>query len=194
MGDSRKGASRYLSSAINSIEQRTASKKKKNRGVSSEELVEQRDADDELRRGLEMMEAELGKFSDQEEGDGEALADGIDSDEDGGFYSSMAKKSKRKKAIKKSLYQVAPKYPRLEGEVEGERAISRAIMKNRGLVPHKNKLNRNPRVKKREQYRKALIRRKGAVREVRTDEGHRYGGEETGIRSGLSRSRKLGVR
>lgn len=76
----------------------------------------------------------------------------------------------------------------------GERAISKTIMKNRGLVAHKSKLNRNPRVKKREQYRKALVRRKGHVRDVRTDEGHRYGGEETGIKSGLSRSRKLGTR
>ena len=67
-------------------------------------------------------------------------------------------------------------------------------MKNRGLVAHKSKLNRNPRVKKREQYRKALVRRKGQVREVRTDEGHKYGGEETGIKSGLSRSRKLGTK
>ena len=64
-------------------------------------------------------------------------------------------------------------------------------MKNRGLVAHKAKINRNPRVKKREQYRKAIIRRKGTVREVRTDEGHKYGGEQTGIKSGLSRSRKL---
>ena len=74
----------------------------------------------------------------------------------------------------------------------GERAIGRTIMKNRGLVAHKAKINRNPRVKKREQYRKALIRRKGAVREVRTDEGHVYGGETTGIKSSISRSRKLG--
>jgi len=49
-------------------------------------------------------------------------------------------------------------------------------------------------VKKREDYRKALIRRKGAVREIRTDEGHVYGGEATGIKSGISRSRKLGSR
>ena len=76
----------------------------------------------------------------------------------------------------------------------GERSIGRNIMRNRGLVAHKNKLNRNPRVKKREQYRKALIRRKGAIRDVRTDEAHKYGGEETGIKSGLSRSRKLGSR
>ena len=67
-------------------------------------------------------------------------------------------------------------------------------MKNRGLVAHKAKINRNPRVKKREQYRKALVRRKGAIREVRTDEGHRYAGEGTGIKSGLSRSRKLAPR
>ena len=75
----------------------------------------------------------------------------------------------------------------------GERAIGQMIMKNRGLVAHKNKLNRNPRVKKREQYRKALIRRRGAVREIRTGEAHAYGGEETGVKKGVSRSRKLGV-
>ena len=60
------------------------------------------------------------------------------------------------------------------------------------MSAHKGKINRNPRVKKREQYRKALIRRKGAIREVRTQEGHKYGGEGTGIKTGLSRSRKLG--
>ena len=191
-----KGAARYLSSALNTIEQRAASKKKK-RVASSEELVEHKEIDDDVRRGLELMESELGKASD-EEGNVEEMDDGDDlhSDGDGGdddFYAAITKKSKSKKAFKKSLYKVAPKYPRLEAEVEGERAVSRAIMKNRGLVAHKNKLNRNPRVKKREQYRKALIKRKGTVREVRTEEGHRYGGEETGIKKGISRSRKLGT-
>jgi U3 small nucleolar RNA-associated protein 3 len=90
------------------------------------------------------------------------------------------------------MYEVAPKFPRLDVMVDGERAIGGQIMKNRGLVPHKPKINRNPRVKKREKYRKALISRKGAVREIRTEEGHVYGGETTGIKSGISRSRKLG--
>ena len=107
------------------------------------------------------------------------------------FYKKVASKTKSKKAFKKSLYQVAPKFPRADGFVEGERAINRTILKNRGLVAHKPKINRNPRVKKREQYRKALIRRKGAVREVREGEGHKYGGEGTGIKSNISRSRKL---
>lgn len=75
----------------------------------------------------------------------------------------------------------------------GERAIGSMILKNRGLVAHKAKVNRNPRVKKRLQYRKALIRRKGAVRELRTDEGHKYGGEDTGIKSRITRSRKLAM-
>ena len=113
-------------------------------------------------------------------------------DDELGFYNQIAQKSKTKKKFKKSLYKVAPKFPRVDGEVAGERSISRAILKNRGLVAHKAKINRNPRVKKREQYRKALIRRKGAVREVRdASEGNAYGGEETGIKSRISRSRKL---
>merc|ERR1712071_452219 len=103
-------------------------------------------------------------------------------------------KKRAKRELKKSMYEVAPKYPTLEQKVDGERALSRKIMKNRGLVPHKPKINRNPRVKKREQYRKAIIRRKGTVRDVRTGETDNYGGEGTGIKSGISRSRKLGVK
>lgn len=193
-GTDKKSASKYLSSALNTIEQRAASKKKK-KVISSEALVDHKEVESDVRRGVEMMEAELDKASDQEgyaddmpDEDPEGAEDGED-----GFYSKVTSKSKAKKAFKKSLYKVAPKYPRMEREVEGERAISRTIMKNRGLVAHKNKLNRNPRVKKREQYRKALIKRKGSVREVRTDEGHKYGGEETGIKRGISRSRKLGT-
>ena len=47
-----------------------------------------------------------------------------------------------------------------------QRGVSYEIIKNRGLTPHKSKLNRNPRVKKREAYRKAVIRRKGQVVDV----------------------------
>jgi U3 small nucleolar RNA-associated protein 3 len=40
-----------------------------------------------------------------------------------------------------------------------KRAINYKIEKNKGLTPHRNKLVRNPRVKHREKYRKALIKR-----------------------------------
>ena len=190
--ENRKAVSQSLATTLNSIEQRTASRKKRVAALA-DGLDEPQDEDENLRRGLEMMEEELGKGSDEDDtGSGAPERDG---DDDGGtgedFYAQVSKKSKSKKEFKADLYRVAPKFPRVEAEVEGERAISKQIMNNRGLVPHKPKINRNPRVKKREQFRKAVIRRKGAVREVRTDEGHRYGGEETGIKMNLSRSRKL---
>lgn len=190
---------KMLANTINSIEQRSqvASRKRRPAPVA-EELDDLHDHDDQLAEGIKMMEEELGKLDEGEEGDDvSGSAEGPDFqdpdaiDESLDFYKKMAKKSQSKKAFRKSLYEVAPKFPRGDALVDGERAISTAILKNRGLVAHKAKINRNPRVKKREQYRKALIRRKGAVREVREGESHKYGGEGTGIKSGISRSRKL---
>jgi U3 small nucleolar RNA-associated protein 3 len=188
-----------FASTLNAIEQRSSTKSKKKQRADVEQLDHEHEDDAELRQGLKMMEEEMGKLDGDEDlgpmdmndpdGGGGDIDDELEDGDD--FYSKVAKKSKENKAFKKSLYQVAPKYPRIDMEVEGERAISQTILKNRGLVPHKAKINRNPRVKKREQYRKAKIRRKGAVREVRTDEGHKYAGEQTGVKTGLSRSRKL---
>ena len=180
-------AGKSLATTINRISQRSKSGVKVNVAPEVNDEVDE----DRFNRGLEMMEAELGGDNNIEGADIDA--DSIDEDGDD-FYSQIQKKSQARKDFKKNMYAVAPKYPGLDNEIEGERAVGNMIMKNRGLVAHKNRLNRNPRVKKREQYRKALIKRKGAVREVRTDEGHKYGGETTGVKSGISRSRKLGVK
>lgn len=48
-------------------------------------------------------------------------------------------------------------------EEEAKRAITYQMAKNRGLTPYRKKELRNPRVKHRNKYRKAKIRRKGAV-------------------------------
>jgi len=187
-----KSAQQALAKTVNSLEQKSASKKRKGNKAAIEALDEDNlDDESRLKAGFDMMDADLGP---EEEDDGEIDDELNDDDGDEGFYEQIKMKSEAKKALKNSLYEVAPKYPRMDVEVKGERAIGNQILKNRGLVPHKAKINRNPRVKKREQYRKAIIRRKGSVRDVRTDEGHKYGGEETGIKSGLSRSRKLGVK
>lgn len=80
-----------------------------------------------------------------------------------------------------------------EGEDEdGEtrRGITYQIAKNKGLMPHRKKEQRNPRVKHRGKYRKALIRRKGAVRTVRKETA-RYGGEISGIKATVSKSIKF---
>ncbi|KOC68829.1 Something about silencing protein 10 [Habropoda laboriosa] len=75
-------------------------------------------------------------------------------------------------------------------ENEGKRAITYQIAKNKGLTPYRKKEQRNPRVKHRNKYRKAKIRRKGAVREVRK-EVSRYAGEISGIKASVKKSIKL---
>ena len=108
------------------------------------------------------------------------------------YYNSLCSAKKEQKEAKAAYYAHEPAIP-LNDEIlgDGKRAASYQIMKNRGLVAHKSKIHRNPRVKKRVQYRKALIRRKGQVQDVRRSEAHGYGGEQTGIKTNLTRSRKF---
>lgn len=66
---------------------------------------------------------------------------------------------------------------------------------SQGLTPHRKKSVRNPRVKKKEKYKEKQKKLK-SMKQV-FDKGAAakgsasYGGERTGIKSGLVRSRKL---
>lgn len=71
-----------------------------------------------------------------------------------------------------------------------KRQITRQIAKNRGLTATKRRELRNPRVKNKIKFRKAVIRRKGAVREV-ISKVNLYGGEASGVKTHLKRSIKL---
>lgn len=51
-----------------------------------------------------------------------------------------------------------------ELDEDAKRAITYQISKNKGLTPRKKKELRNPRVKHRMKFRKAVIRRKGQVK------------------------------
>lgn len=75
-------------------------------------------------------------------------------------------------------------------DLGNKREITYQIAKNKGLTPHRKKEQRNPRVKHKLKYRKAKIRRKGAVREART-EITRYGGESSGIKANVKKSIKI---
>jgi len=188
-GDGAARARKGLSATMNSLAQREQTRAKRASRVGSEHTdeVKKRESGN-LEDAFAMMDEMIGPMSEEEEG---AIDNELDSEDDNDFYSAIKKNKRVKKEAKQSMYTVAPKYPRLEEFADGERAISKKIQKNRGLVAHKPKINRNPRVKKREQYRKALIRRKGTVRDVRTGETDAYGGEATGIKSSISRSRKI---
>ncbi|XP_069699370.1 something about silencing protein 10 [Periplaneta americana] len=77
-----------------------------------------------------------------------------------------------------------------EAEEEEKRGITYQIAKNKGLTPYRKKEMRNPRVRHRNKYRKAQIRRKGQIREPRK-EIEKYGGEISGIKIGVVKGIKI---
>ncbi|NWI75318.1 SAS10 protein, partial [Dryoscopus gambensis] len=106
------------------------------------------------------------------------------------YYKMMEEKLalKRKRAGDEDVLEEAAVS---EGEDPSKkRGVTYQMIKNKGLTPKRRKIDRNPRVKHREKFRRAKIRRKGQVREVRR-ELHRYAGELSGIRAGVKKSRKL---
>lgn len=78
----------------------------------------------------------------------------------------------------------------VDEDEDAKRGITYQMAKNKGLTPKRKKIDRNPRVKHREKFRRAKIRRKGQVREVRKEET-RYSGEMSGIRAGVKKGIKL---
>uniref|UniRef100_G3U7K0 UTP3 small subunit processome component n=1 Tax=Loxodonta africana TaxID=9785 RepID=G3U7K0_LOXAF len=100
------------------------------------------------------------------------------------YYKEIEGRQKLKRKREESTEEQA-----LEDK-NAKRAITYQIAKNRGLTPRRKKIDRNPRVKHREKFRRAKIRRRGQVREVRREE-QRYSGELSGIRAGVKKSIKL---
>ncbi len=127
--------------------------------------------------------------------DGSMGDDGEDGDDlSSSLVEDFARKKKQYLTKKKEHYQPEKRFGGREDAMpaSGKRAASYEIMKNRGLTPHRKKENRNPRVKKRHAYEKAIVRRKGQVREVIAGGAAAYGGEMTGIKANISRGRKIG--
>ena len=120
---------------------------------------------------------------------------------DNEYYDFVAAKAAKKKSSGKEEYENAKKAARayLLGETDevdesGKRLITRQIEKNKGLMPHRSKDVRNPRVKKRKKYEKKKIALKGRqhVYEAKDRRRSAYGGEESGISKNVVRGVKLG--
>lgn len=129
-------ATQSLASTINAIEQRSATRSRKRRSAATTETLDEQDEDnDALRRGLEMMEAELGRLdSDEEEHDNTELDEELNDDPgEDDFYKSVKERSKAKKQRKTAMYTVAPKYPGMDHEIQGELCyFIRMFSKRRG--------------------------------------------------------------
>ncbi len=111
--------------------------------------------------------------------------------EDDQEYVDAAELRDRKRQAKADKYRrepglvIAP-----EEEIEGKREIGQKIMANRGLTPHRSKETKNPRVRLRGKFSRAVTRRKGSVRDVK-EKTEGYGGELTGVKTSVVKSRKL---
>ncbi len=120
--------------------------------------------------------------------------------DDVGVYSAAAGKAKRRKAEKDELYDKsnmrAAAYrvtdaEHAEADTGGRREITKQMTKNVGLKPHRKKLARNPRAMAREKFRKATVRASGKGPGHNAEGQANYGGETTGIKGNLVRSRKF---
>jgi hypothetical protein len=115
-------------------------------------------------------------------------------EDESNIFNEFSKKKKEFLNRKQDHYAVEQRTGGHEEVIEDptdKRAATYEIMTNRGLRPHRKKSNRNPRVKKREAFDKAVQKRKSQVREVTAGSTVAYGGEMTGIKAQLSRSRRF---
>lgn len=81
----------------------------------------------------------------------------------------------------------------MDDRTTGPRSLTRAILANKGLTPHRPKSVRNPRVKKRQKFEKAkkkVASQKAVYKGGIADTG-RYDGEKSGI-SKVVKSIRLG--
>ncbi|KAG1829792.1 Sas10 C-terminal domain-containing protein [Suillus variegatus] len=114
-----------------------------------------------------------------------------------GYYELVKRQAADKKSKKKMDYEEVRAAERLvsdqHDETSGPRSVTRAIMKNKGLTPHRSKSVRNPRVKKRQKYEQAKKRvsSQRAVYKGGIGDASKYTGEQSGI-SKVIKSVRLG--
>lgn len=150
----------------------------------------------EVERKRALAGADLGDDGSDEEDEKDGKR-GRDKDSDEEYYDMVAHTSKKRKAEREERYAdwKAEEMSAIEAanadDPDGKRKISYQIEKNKGLTPHRKKEVRNPRVKKRMRYEKAK-KRLGSKKAIYKPLQGAYGGEMTGIKGGLVKSRKLG--
>lgn len=134
-----------------------------------------------------------------------ALSSKPDDDDDGGdgaadYYDLVVSGKRAAKKQKKEEHDAAKLALRDElmseaaGEAGDHRGIDRAIEKNRGLTPRRNKASRNPRVKKRQKYdqaQKKLSSTRPVFKGGQNSLQGGYSGEASGISSNVVKSRRF---
>lgn len=116
--------------------------------------------------------------------------DGIDGEEMD-IYKNAGKKHRKMDDNGMDNGKVQHQYRPINNLPAGaKRNASYEMMKNKGLTPHRSKEVRNPRVKHRMNWERAQKKIK-SFKSIKEDSKKPYGGESTGIRTGISKSVKF---
>ena len=135
----------------------------------------------------ETLEQDL-DYGQQDELSGQTNIKHVDSDE--GYYERIKSSKIAKKSGAPSQHFLYDRYNDIEAG--SKRSISYEIFKNKGLLPTRTKEQRNPRVKQRKRYERAMKRIKGFKPIVSSQmHGAPYAGERTGIRTNVIKSTKF---
>ncbi|KAG7443110.1 uncharacterized protein BT62DRAFT_351623 [Guyanagaster necrorhizus] len=99
-----------------------------------------------------------------------------------GYYELVKKQAQDKKEKRKASHEArTARIDYDEEEATGPRSLTRAILKNKGLTPHRPKSVRNPRVKKRQKFDKAKKKIASQKAVYKGGASDRYDGERSGI-------------
>ena len=111
------------------------------------------------------------------------------------YYAAVRQQQQEAHAARAQRYAHPEKTYAPQGLVDDgdKRSVGYQISKNRGLVPHRSKDKKNPRVKHRLKYEKAKTKERTSFygKQKRDDNTGAYAGEATGIKANIARSRKL---
>lgn len=105
----------------------------------------------------------------------------------------LAKREKKESRKARKAAESKPHVYTFNDEIhaDGKRKASSQIVKNRGLTRYRRREKKTPRTRNRLSYQKAIVRRKGAVREYSGTPQANYGGEASGINMSARKSSML---
>ncbi|XP_065064912.1 something about silencing protein 10-like [Rhopilema esculentum] len=108
------------------------------------------------------------------------------------YYKSVSDKLKGKKKKQQEASEDVEDEEGGESEADedGKRGITYEMAKNKGLTRKRKKEHRNPRVKHKMKFKKAVVKRKSQVPLVRM-EASNYGGEMSGINARVTKSVRI---